>query len=100
MLLLALRAHPYTSTFRTSPGNSSHPHPILIPSSPSNAAMEDVDRNQRSPLHAASLGGFLDPVQQLLLARSEVHGQDRDGHTALHVAAEAGHVQVGLKGWA
>ena len=54
-----------------------------------------MDRNLRSPLHAASLGGFLDPVQQLLLARSEVHGQDRDGHTALHVAAEAGHAQVG-----
>eukprot|EP00438_Fugacium_kawagutii_P003229 Skav223465 [mRNA] locus=scaffold2238:70320:77924:+ [translate_table: standard] len=55
---------------------------------------QDLDRNQRSALHAAALGGSALLLRLLLAARSDVHGRDRDGHTALHVAAEAGHAEV------
>jgi len=53
-----------------------------------------VDRNQRSALHAAASSGSTSTLQRLLDAGAAPNGQDRDGSTALHVAAEKGEDQV------
>lgn len=55
---------------------------------------QDVDRNQRSALHAAASSGSTSTLQRLLDAGAAPNGQDRDGSTALHVAAEKGEDQV------
>ena len=55
---------------------------------------QDVDRNQRSALHAAASSGSTSTLRRLLDAGAAPNGQDRDGSTALHVAAEKGEDQV------
>ena len=53
------------------------------------------DYNMVSPLQLAALRGHTDIVHALLTSGSPVRLADKDGDTALHWAAQGGHVQVG-----
>ncbi|XP_055956595.1 ankyrin repeat and death domain-containing protein 1A-like isoform X3 [Patella vulgata] len=56
--------------------------------------VNEVDKNDRTPLHLAADNGHLEAVCKLLESKGEVHRKDKNGETAVHLAATKGHADV------
>ena len=63
-------------------------------SNPDCLQMVDIsDRYDNSPLHEAARLGHLDVVHELIIAGSQIDNKNEDAETALHIAAEKGHLK-------
>ena len=69
----------------------SHVVHLLLESDVRGSRLLDIcDRDQNTPLHAASERGFINIVVQLIEAGADVDRKNEDEQTPLHVAAKEG----------
>ncbi|GFR66528.1 ankyrin repeat and death domain-containing protein 1A, partial [Elysia marginata] len=56
--------------------------------------VNQIDKNERTPLHSAAEGGHVDAVNKLLECKADLHKKDKGGMTSVHLAAKHGNIDV------